>query len=64
MRSQLNKALSWTDQRVLWNQEGYCSREACGHKHNDRVHIHSGLKYCNHCANLINYHNPEEVLIP
>lgn len=62
-RSPINKALSWTQQRLLWNQEGYCSREACGFKHNDLTHCDTGLKYCRRCANLINYHNPEKILI-
>lgn len=62
MRSKLNKDLNWQQQRELWNQEGYCSRESCGHKHDNRIHSHSNLKYCNRCAFLINDANQMELI--
>jgi hypothetical protein len=49
--------ISWHDQRVQWNKENKCAREACqanmtrgGRWYNSGSNLH----YCHYCARLIN----------
>jgi hypothetical protein len=58
--------LGWTEQRIIWNKEGQCAREACRaplinprYPNITYVHKDSLLKYCRRCAFLINSHNNE-----
>lgn len=51
--------LDWKQQRIVWNQEGKCAREACRASLKNRrnwifTHKDSGLLYCVCCARLIN----------
>lgn len=53
-RSPLDRSLDWQQQRVKWNREGYCAREACGQRHADMVHVTTNLAYCRPCARKLN----------
>lgn len=48
--------MSWHRERVQWNREGRCARKACQAPITKRAWYNSGsdLRYCTHCARLIN----------
>jgi len=49
-------AMGWHEQRVIWNNEGRCAREACGGSIKRRKWWNKGsnLHYCTRCAVEIN----------
>jgi hypothetical protein len=62
--------MNWHQQRVVWNQEGKCAREACkapliNPRKPDLIHVHrdSQLKYCASCARRINEANNQELVV-
>lgn len=66
MRSEKDPSLTWQAQRAKWNDEGYCSRDACTDEHDHWKHLDTGLLYCRGCARQINRYSltGEERVVP
>ncbi len=57
-KKQIDSKLGYTEQRILWNREGWCAREQCRSKHTNRLNSGNNLRYCDWCAERINEYNP------
>ncbi len=60
----MEKKLDWMQQRIEWNKEGRCAREACQAKFRRGVKFRNsanGLFYCGYCARQIEEANNGEI---
>lgn len=53
VKKEVTQGMEYYAQRRLWNEQGFCAREACARKHDAQVNSGNRLLYCFGCSIII-----------